>query len=678
LTDRTESPRLRTLYPARAGERALTVEDLWRLPRVGAPAPSPTDPVLAVAVKTFDMETNEGKARIWLVPTAGGEPRPLTAPDRDSSQPVFSPDGKRLAFVRKEGDHAQVFVMPLDGGESEKVTDLPLGATDPRWLPDGSGLLCVGQLLDGHLTVEATAAESERRDEDKVKAVVTEERLYRFWDHFLTDGKFTHLFHVDLGSNDVRDLTPEWTQPFGLMEYEGAYDIAPDGSEVAFSALFEEGEPGEEVIRNAVYTIPIGGGAITAITLDQALRAYHPRYAPDGASLVYGFTVDPTFYADRVRLMRYVRASGKHEGVLTDWDLTPGDWHHLANGDLVFGAEIDGRSSLWTLASGSAEPRRITVDGAASAARPGADGRIYFGHQTLQSPTEIHAVIPGGEPERLTGFTDEIMDGIALGEVRELQFEGGGGERIQAWVVLPPGRDDGAALPLVHVIHGGPHGITGDLFHPRWNVQLFAAPGYAVAAVNFQGSTSRGQDFAQRIQGTWGERPYQDIIAATDVLVAEGIADESRMAVTGGSYGGYLVAWIATQTDRFRCIVNHAGVFDLLSQYASDVTHARSAAFGGEPWHGIEGLDRYSPSRVMKDVTTPMLILHGEKDYRVPVSQGFECYNILKAKGVPARLVYFPDENHWVLKPQNSRLWYGEVHAWLARWLGAAAAEADA
>ena len=219
------------------------------------------------------------------------------------------------------------------------------------------------------------------------------------------------------------------------------------------------------------------------------------------------------------------------------------------------------------------------------------------------------------------------------------------------------------------MIHGGPHGISADGFHFRWNAQLFAAPGYVVSLVNFQGSTSWGQDFAQRIQGAWGERPFDDVMRATDVLIASGLVDEKRMAAAGGSYGGYLAAWIEGHTDRFRCIVNHAGVYDLLSQYASDVTQGRAQSMGGEPWKGLEAIERWSPARFAQGFTTPMLVIHGERDYRVPVTQGLECYGVLKAKGVPARLVCFPDENHWILKPANSLLWYREVLGWLERWL---------
>jgi dipeptidyl aminopeptidase/acylaminoacyl peptidase len=301
---------------------------------------------------------------------------------------------------------------------------------------------------------------------------------------------------------------------------------------------------------------------------------------------------------------------------------------------------------------------------------PASDGAVWFSRSTISDPAEVFRRAPGAAaPGRLTSFCDAALDGVARGEVREVRYAGGGGAPVQMFVAFPPGHDASRPGPLVHVIHGGPHGVSGDAFHPRWNAQVFAAAGYVVAMVNFQGSTSWGQDFAQRIQGAWGDRPFDDVMNGTDALVALGWADPARMAAAGASYGGYLVSWIAGHTDRFRCLVNHAGVFDSWSQYASDVTQGRHRAFGGEPWDRIEVLDRWSPARYAKDMTTPMLVSHGERDYRVPVEQGLMCYSILKAKGVPARLVHFPDENHWVLQPANSLLWHREVLSWLARWL---------
>ena len=660
-----------TLYPARNGPRPMTAEDLWSIPRVAAPVVSPDGTQLAVAVTTYDMEKNRGTSRIWRVNAANGEATPLTSGEVSSSEPAFSPDGGQLAFVRKDGapgGKGQIHLLPLAGGEARRMTELPLGAFDPRWLPDGSGLIFVSPVLKGHLTPEATAAELERRDKDPVKAHITEDRIFRYWDTWLTTGEVPQLFLLDIASGAVRDLTPENVAWFDLMEPSGQYDISPDGAEVAFGGLvFDETR---SQMRSALFTVPVSGGTITCLTPDRATDELRPRYSPDGRSILYGQQLEPLFYADRIRLMRFDRASKAHAPLLTEWDLSPMHWEFASDGTIVFEAEQEGRVSIFSLKSGSTDPTRLVRGGSTGGFDLAPDGRILFSLQTLVSPAEVHTCAADGRGvSRLTRFTEPVTAKFAAGEVREMQLEGAKGETIQMYVVLPPGYEAGKKYPLVHVIHGGPHGISADSFHARWNAQLFAAPGYVAAMVNFQGSTSWGQDFARRIQGEWAERPFEDVMRATDVLIAAGLVDEKRMAAAGGSYGGFMASWIEGHTDRFRCIVNHAGVYNTLSQYASDVTQGRNLSFGGEPWDNIEGIHRCNPAHAAEGFRTPMLVIHGERDFRVPVTQGLECYGVLKAKGVPARLVYFPDENHWVLKPQNSRLWYREVHAWLERWL---------
>jgi dipeptidyl aminopeptidase/acylaminoacyl peptidase len=237
------------------------------------------------------------------------------------------------------------------------------------------------------------------------------------------------------------------------------------------------------------------------------------------------------------------------------------------------------------------------------------------------------------------------------------------------FLVYPPGAEAGRRLPLVHVIHGGPVGTFGDEFHYRWNAHAFAAPGYLVALVNFHGSSSFGQSWVESILGAHPDKPFEDVMKATDYLIARGLADPERMAAAGGSYGGFLVEWIAGHTNRFKCLVSHAGVYDLLGQSASDITFGRHHSYGGYPFTNLENVEKWSPNRYAANFETPMLVLHGERDYRVPVTQGLEIYGVLTAKGVPARLVYYPDENHWILKGQNAKHWYGEVLGWLAKYL---------
>ena len=654
------------LYTARKAARPFSSEDLWTIPKVGPPNLSPDGAAFVVNVTTYDLEKNEGRGRLWLVPASGGGARALTSPEFSSGEPAFAPDGKRLAFTRKnEKGKAQLHVMPLDGGEPRRLTDFPLGVFDPKWLPDGSGIVFAAALIKGHLTPEATATEIARREKDPVKAHVTEDRFYRYWDAWLTTGEVPHLFVYDLATDSIRDLTPESTVWFDWMEMAGNYDIAPDGKEIAYAGLYWS----TERVRQAIFVVPTAGGPVQCLTPDHPAEDRKPRYSRDGRHIVYGMTHDSFFYADRARIMAYDRQTKTHAPWIEDWDRSPSNWTFGRDGTLYLEAEHAARLCLFAW-RGSGEPRMVARGGCVAGTTTSPDGRLYFTLQNLSQPTEVHTCAADGAGlKRLTTFTDETTSRFGLGEVREMQFEGAYGETIQMFLVMPPGHEAGQPIPLVQVIHGGPHGISPDSFHSRWNAHLFAAPGYMVAMVNFQGSTSWGQDFAKRIQGGWGDRPFKDVMLATDALVSTGMVDENRMAATGGSYGGYMASWIEGHTDRFRCIINHAGVYDTLAQYASDWTMGRAQAFGGEPWDGLEAIDRYNPARFAKGFNTPMLVLHGERDYRVPVAQGLECYDVLKAKGVPARLVYFPDENHWILKPKNSILWYREVHAWLERFL---------
>jgi len=302
------------------------------------------------------------------------------------------------------------------------------------------------------------------------------------------------------------------------------------------------------------------------------------------------------------------------------------------------------------------------------------NGRLIFLHQDNAEPNTVYTIKTSGKSlKKLTSLNDELLADIEWGEMEDVWFKGAGGNDVQMFVMHPPffnKEDQTKKWPLLVLVHGGPHGTFGDDFHPRWNSQLFAAPGYVLAMVNFHGSSTFGQDFTDAITGEHGRKPFLDVMAAVDVMLERGYIDEKRMAVAGGSYGGYLVSWIATQTDRFACIINHAGVFDLLVQFGSDWTFGRPRAYGGNPWDNMEDVIRWSPAHNMEKYVTPTLVVHGELDYRVPVGNGLEAYGMLKRKGVPAKLIYFPDENHWVLTPQNSIFWYGEFHGWLKRWIG--------
>ncbi len=562
----------------------------------------------------------------------------------------------------------QVHVLDLSGGEAVRVTALPLGALGARWMPDGRSLVVVAMLFRGHDSIEATRAERDRREDDPVSVRVTEDAVYRFWDRWLTDGRIPHLFLVDArGETGPRHLTPGFER---WMRWDNAgdpledVDVSPDGSEIAFAA--DRSEPPHRDLRWTLYLVSVATGEVRDATPDLTGHARAPRYTPDGTALVYGMQREPDFYADRVRIVRWDREPDRHEVLTEEWDGSASGWT-FAGDDVVFAAEEEGRTAVFRMPLAGGAPRRIASAGTLSDPVVTGDGTVVSVEHALDRPPEVVRIGPEGVVP-ISSFARPHLEGLTLGAVEELWFEGSEGRRVQLFVVHPPGGTDGPA-PLVHMIHGGPHGIFGDAWHWRWNAQVFAAPGYRTAMVNFHGSTSFGQAFAASIHGAWGDRPARDVEAATDHLVERGLADPRRLAITGGSYGGYLVAWLVSQTNRYRCAIAHAAVTDLPGMYASDVTMGRARSYGAEVFEDLERVQRWSPSAHAAGYGTPTLVIHGDRDFRVPLTQGLEFYGVLKAKGVEARLVTYPDENHWILSRANSIHWYGEVHAWLDRFL---------
>ena len=674
----TQEVRKRLVHAATPGRRPLAPEDLWRVARLGTPVASPTGDTVAYPVTRADVDENRAWSRIHITSKDQSNGRPLTSPDRHAIHPAFSSDGKTLAFCARPAKDPkapmQVYTMPLDGGEARCHTDVPLGAFDPKWTPDGKGLVFGVWLFDGHLTLQTTQAEQERRKDEPVTVHATEARMFRFWDTWLTNGRIPHLFHLDVASGALTDVMPSSTYWFGWMDPTGAYDVAPDGSELVFVGLHIGGP--QNRLRSDVFRLPLdGSGTWTCLTEANPAANLRPRYAPDGTWILYGRTEDPDFYADRVRLVRIDRDRGDHTPLLEDWDRSPAQWQFLPDGTVRFTAEDDGGSRLFTwtpdpATTGTAPTRLGKPVGTCGAPAAARDGRLFYVWESSSHPPELFTCDPDGANARaVSAHNARALDGVALGEVHDIRFKGAGGDDVQMFVVRPPCHDTSRPAPLVHMIHGGPHGMFGDFWHARWNAQAFAAPGYVTALVNFHGSTSWGQTFAQCIQGAWGDAPATDIHEATDVLVDMGWADPKRIGISGGSYGGYLVSWLASTSERFACAINHAGVYDLTLQYASDVTWGRPRNMGAQIWEDPDQVDRWNPARHSAGLNTPMLVIHGEKDYRVPINHALICYGILQARGVPSRLLYYEDENHWILKPKNSIRWSHEVNDWFARFL---------
>jgi len=654
-----------------AATRPFTVDTMWTVKRVGVPLVSPDGTQVVYSLGTYDAEENRILTDLWMVPLAGGTPRRLTAHKASDGTPDFSPDGTRLVFVSKRDTDkaAQLYLLPLSGGEPERLTDMPMDVATPRFLPDGKRIVFASLVVAGAESPDETKKALEAREKNKVKARVTEDRLFRFWDHWLTDEEFPHLFVLDLETRKVTDLLPGSRRLFGLQAGEATFDISPDGATVAFEANASESP--YPVLNTDVFVVPVAGGEVRNLTSANAAQDTDPVWSPDGKTIAYGLERKAEGWPDHARLGLIDVAGGKSTILTEPFDATAGGWQWLPDGSqIVFTAEVRGRTSLYAVPAAGGAVREVHKGGTVNGVAVARDGQIVFQRHDLNRPPEVAAVKLDGSAFRyLTTTNDGLMADTAIGPVRELTFKGANNDDVQMFVVYPPGFDEKKKYPLVQMIHGGPVGTFGDAFSFRWNPHAFAAPGYVVALVNFHGSSSFGQAWVDSILGAHPDKPFTDVMKATDYLIAQGYVDSTRMAAAGGSYGGFLVNWIEGHTDRFKALVSHAGVYSLLGQSASDSYFGRQHSYGGYPHTNLANIERWTPNRFAANFKTPMLVLHGERDFRVPVGQGLELYGVLKTKGVPARLVYYPDENHWVLKGQNSKHWYGEVLGWLARWL---------
>lgn len=661
------------LVPTAASADPFTVQDMLAMQRISDPQVSPDGGRVAFVLRTTDLEADRGRTDLWLVGTDGEGLRQLTTHEEGDSNPRWAPDGESLYFLSSRTGSSQVWRLPLAGGEPEQVTDLPLDVANLTVSPDGERLafsLAVFPDCEGlECTVERSAAE-----EEPPSGQAYDQMFIRHWDTW-EDGRRNHVFVYDLEEGTATDVMADMvadcpSKPFGGGE---EFTFTPDGSGVVFTA--RDGGPNEPWSTDFdLYLAPADGSAAPRnLTEENAAWDTLPVFSPDGSKLAYLAMETPGYESDRFRVVLRDWPEGETRVLTETWDRSPGSLAFSSDGGTLYATATDlGNVSLFAIDVGDGEVRRLLDEGHVRSPQPAGE-RILFGLDHFRSPVELYTVsADGGDRRQITDVNGDRLAEISFGEPEAFTFEGAEGDTVHGWLIRPVDFNPQKKYPVALLIHGGPQGSFGNDFHYRWNRQIYAAAGYAMVTIDFHGSTGYGQAFTDSIQNDWGGKPLVDLqqgLAA--VLERNPWMDGDRVCALGASYGGFMINWIAGQwPERFRCLVNHDGIFDQRSMYfATEELWFPEHDFGGPYWEVPENYERFNPARFVDRWQTPMLVVHGALDYRVPLEQGLGAFTALQRRGVPSRFLYFPDENHWVLSAKNSIQWHEEVLAWLDRWL---------
>jgi len=664
-----------TMLTALVFARPMTVEDMWAMKRINDVQLSPDGQLIAFTVTEYDMQKNSGKTDIWIMSADGGEPWRATTHEKSSHTPRWKPDNSGVAFLSARSGLSQIYFLPLDGGEARQITRSPVDVENFIWSPDGSRLAFQATLFPDAATLQESADHDKEIKESQVKAKIIDHLLFRSWDRW-TDGKRTHVFVCDVDGENIVDVTPgDFDAP--PLDLGGHQDFvfSPDGEQIAFVSNHTD-QPATNT-NNDIFLVPAHGGEAVNITAGNKAVDNQPLFLPDGEHLVYKAMARPGFEADQYEVVVYNLKSGAKKIITTAVDLSPQEIIASADGKtLYFTTSEKGRRTIYSIDLQGRSLTKLVAENVNSNLNISPDRRtLYFAKQSTIMPNEIFSLdIKKGEIEQLTLINKSLLDELEMNPVEDFWFTSFDGQKAHGFLVKPPNFDASKKYPLIYLIHGGPQGMWSDNFHYRWNISMFSAPGYVVAAVNFRGSKGYGQTWCDAVSKDWGGGPYKDLMTGLDyVLETYDFVDAGRVAAAGASYGGFMINWIATHTDRFKALVSHDGVFDQRSMYGStEELWFPEWEFGGTPFENPELYEKWSPLTYVANFAkykTPVLIVHGQRDFRVPVTQSFQLFTALQRYNVPSRLLYFPDETHFVTKPQNARLWWSEVFAWFEKWI---------
>lgn len=666
-----------TIPQQMAQKRPITFADLISMHRLSEPQISPDGKWIVYSVSTPDWEKNHAVRDIWVAPLSGAETaRQLTRGGSDT-RARWSPDGKRIAFISERGGTPQVYFVTPEGGEATRMTSLSTGADNELWSPDGKTIAFVSSVYPDCKDDACNAQRDAAKQKSQVKARIYEKLLYRHWNGWW-DGKRSHLFiqSVDGGSS-ARDLTPGANYdvpPFNLEEPE-AIGFSPDGSELCFTANTDKDEA--RSTNGDLFTVPVSGANEPKRITTNPGNDWGAAYSPDGKWIAYRAQMQGGYESDRWRLMLYDRQAGKHINLTEDFDQNVEAYAWSADSkQIYFQSDEKAEMPIYSIAATAGGTPKVVIDGFNADFNLSLDGRmLVLARTSLTMPAEIFVATTDGENLRqVTHQNDALLEQLDLPLAEPFWFEGAENTKVEGFVIRPPNFDATKKYPTLLLIHGGPQSPWMDAWGYRWNQQVMAAPGYVVVFINPRGSIGYGQKFVAEVSRDWGGRVYEDLMKGTDAAVAKyPFIDGSNMCAAGGSYGGSMVDWIATHTGRFKCLISHAGTYDEVSMYGStEELWFMDWEFGGPPWEHPELYKKWSPNEYASELAkykTPTLVIGGELDFRVPYNQNLELFTALQVQNVPSKLMIFPDEGHWILKPQNSQLWYKTFLDWLAKYL---------
>ncbi|MGB2867035.1 MAG: S9 family peptidase [Bacteroidota bacterium] len=648
-------------------KKPITFDDLIGMGRVSDPQVSPDGKWVALSASYANKAENKSNTNIYLVPVKGGELRQLTSAKGSNMNPQWMPDGKTIAFVSTRDGEAQIWSIPVDGGEARKLSHIATEVSGLIVSPDGKWFAFSSDVYPDCMDEDCNQKRLEAAEKSKVKAKIFERLPYRVWNAW-KDGKRSHLFVMPSDGGNARDLTPgEYDTPPIDLGGNWDYQFSPDSKEVA---LTRNADPMVAIsTNNDIFVVPVTGGPLKKITENPANDS-QPLYSPDGKYIAYRAMKRPGFEADERNLILCERTTGKLSNLTESFDYSVNDvvWSPDSRA-LYFNADDKGNESIFKVTVGTKKVETIIDKGYNHSLQLTPDGKtLVFLKESIDRPAEVYRMDSDGDNvNALTSVNAARLSQLDVSPKEDFWFDGSGGTKVHGFLVKPPAFTAGKKYPMIYLIHGGPQGQWGDNITYRWNAQMFASRGYVVVMVNPRGSTGYGQKFTDEISGDWGGKVYDDLMKGVDyVLKTYGYIDNNRVSAAGASYGGYMIDWIEGHTDRFKCLVSHDGVYNPLSMYGTtEELWFVEWEYGGTPYKNPELYNKWSPMMSADKFKTPMLIIHSQQDFRVDVSEGIQLFTALQRQGVKSKMLYFPDEGHWVMKPLNSELWYKTVLDWI-------------